>query len=294
MIETRGLTKRFGSTEALVDFSVDVPEGAVFALLGPNGEGKTTAIRILLNIVRADGGRASVLGCDSRKLGVPELARIGYVSENRELPEWMRVGEFLKYCKGFYPEWRDEEAATLVKAFGLPLDRRLRSLSRGMRMKTALASVLAYRPRLLILDEPFSGLDVVVREGLVESIAERTPQCTVLMATHDLSDIESFATHVGYLSEGRLLFAEEMDALVSRFREVEVLAENFPAAKLPEHWINVKQASGVLRFADRQYDEARCEREIRELGSGVRDVTVRRPPLRSIFIALASERVSGR
>jgi len=295
MIETHGLTKRYGSTEALSDFSIAVPEGSVFALLGPNGAGKTTAIRILLNIIHADTGRAEVLQRDSRKLGPIELARIGYVSENRELPDWMRVADFLKYCKAFYPEWRDDEAASLVKAFGLPMDRKLRSLSRGMRMKAALASVLAYRPRLLILDEPFSGLDVVVRENLVQSIAERTPECTVLLATHDLSDIESFATHVGYLSEGRLLFAEEMDALFSRFREVEVVADGFAGdPELPQHWLNVRHSAGVLRFADRQFDPGRFEGEIRQFGSGVRDVTVRELSLRSIFIALASERISGR
>jgi ABC-2 type transport system ATP-binding protein len=285
MIHTHGLKKRYGATQALSDFSIDVPDGSVFALLGPNGAGKTTAIRILLNILRADSGKAEVLGRDSRKLGPAELARIGYVSENRELPDWMSVEAFLGYCKGFYPDWKDSEAESLARSFGLPMKTRLRSLSRGTRMKAALASVLAYRPKLLILDEPFSGLDVIVREHLLESIAERTPECTVLIATHDLSDIESFATHVGYLSEGRLLFAEEMDALTSRFREVEVVAETIPAT-LPPDWMNVRRASGVIRFAHGHFDAARFDEEMRQYG-GVRDVTVRELPLRSIFIALA-------
>jgi ABC-2 type transport system ATP-binding protein len=296
MIRTWDLTKRYGKVPALLDLNLEVPEGSVFALLGPNGAGKTTAIRILLNIVQAGAGRAEVLGVDSRKLGPRELAQIGYVSENRELPEWMTVASFLNYCRAFYPAWKRKEEAELVKLFGLPLDRKLRSLSRGVRMKAQLAAALAYRPRLLILDEPFSGLDVLVREQLLGSIAERTPECTVLMATHDLSDLESFATHVAYLSDGRLLFAEEMDALASRFREVETVADGLvPAGQpLPDNWLNVTQSPGLVRFTHAHYSEAGCDEELRRYCPGVRDVTVRTLPLRSIFLALAQQRVSER
>src|SRR5204863_3509551 len=127
-------------------------------------------------------GRAEVLGVDSRRLAAPQLAQIGYVSENQQLPEWMTVKAFLQYCKPFYPDWRDDDAAALVRAYDLPLDRPLKALSRGMRVKAALASSLAYRPSLIVLDEPFSGLDVLVREQLIESIVERTPEATVFLA----------------------------------------------------------------------------------------------------------------
>src|SRR5207244_5840566 len=146
---------------------------SVFALLGPNGAGKTTSIKILLNMLRATAGHAEMLGVDSRKLGPNELAQIGYVSENRQLPDWMRVGYFLSYSKAFYQTWHDEDLEELVRLYELPLDRRLKDLSRGMRMKTALAGSLSYRPRLLILDEPFGGLDVLVREQLLGVILER-------------------------------------------------------------------------------------------------------------------------
>ena len=295
MIRTQGLTKRFGAVSALLDVNLRVPEGAVFALLGPNGAGKTTAIRIILNIIRAGSGQAEVLGCDSRRLGPKELSRIGYVSENRELPDWMPVGGFLNYCRKFYPEWRDEEADELVRLFELPLNRRLRSLSRGMRMKAALASALAYRPRLLVLDEPFSGLDVVVREQLIECIAERTPECTVLIATHDLSEIESFATHVACLSDGRLLFAEELESLEARFREVEVVTGSTaqPLEGLPASWLNVKTSPGVIRFTHAHFDQGQFDAEIRQCWPTVQDVSVHAIPLRSIFVALASQRLSG-
>jgi ABC-2 type transport system ATP-binding protein len=296
MIRTWDLTKRYGRVPALLDLNLDVPEGSVFALLGPNGAGKTTAIRILLNIVRAASGRVELFGVDSRKLGPREFAQIGYVSENRELPDWMTVASFLDYTRHFYPGWRCEDEAELVKLFELPLGRKLRALSRGMRMKAQLASALAYRPRLLILDEPFSGLDVVVREQLVQSIAERTPECTVLIATHDLSDLESFATHVAYLSDGRLLFAEEMDALSRRFREIEAVAD-LPAPTgqpLPADWLDLKQSAGLVRFTHAHYDEALCDEQLRQYWTGIRDVTVRTLSLRSIFLALAHQRLSER
>jgi ABC-2 type transport system ATP-binding protein len=289
MIRTHRLTRKFASTEALVGLTLEVPEGSVFALAGPNGAGKTTAIKTLMNIIRPTSGRAEVLGVDSRKLGPDQLAQIGYVSENQHLPEWMRVSYFLSYCKGFYPAWRDDDLAALVRLYELPLDRPLKALSRGMRIKAALAASLAYRPRLIVLDEPFSGLDVLVREQLIESILDRTPESTVFLASHDLAEIESFATHIAYLNEGRLQFVEEMGALSDRFREIEITLENL--AELPREWpaawLNPEQSTVVVRFTDSRYEPERSESEILRRFPGVREITVRNMPLRSIFVALA-------
>jgi ABC-2 type transport system ATP-binding protein len=284
MIRAWELTKKYARTEALNDLTLDVPEGAVFALLGPNGAGKSTAIKTVLNILRPTSGRAEVLGVDSRRLGPAEFARIGYVSENQEMPDWMTIGAFLDYCKPFYPTWDDREAAALVKAFELPLDRRLRALSRGMRVKAALASSLAYRPKLIVLDEPFSGLDVLVREELIESIVERTPETTVFVASHDLAEIESFATHVAYLNEGRVQFIEEMTALTDRFREIEVTTEGGPPPDPPRHWLNLERSAHVVRFTDARFagDSAIAARF-----PGAREIAAHPMTLRSIVIALA-------
>jgi ABC-2 type transport system ATP-binding protein len=226
---------------------------------------------------------------DSRRLGAEQLAQIGYVSENQQLPDWMRVGAFFAYCKAFYPAWNDSDLSEMVQSFELPLDRPLKSLSRGMRMKAALAASLAYRPRLIVLDEPFSGLDVLVREQLIESIVERTPEATVFLASHDLADIESFATHIGYLNEGRLEFVEEIGATFARFREVEAQLDSPQAlpADLPAAWLNPEQSSVVVRFTDSQFESSRTESEIRRRFLGVREIAVRTLPLRSIVIALA-------
>jgi ABC-2 type transport system ATP-binding protein len=179
--------KRYGSVEALCGASFEVPEGSVFALIGPNGAGKTTAIKTMLNLLSPTRGRIQVMGRDSRKLDAEAFQRIGYVSENQQMPDWMTVGYFLRYCREFYPSWNADDAQALARTLELPLDRRLSALSRGMRMKAAMVSSLAYAPRLLILDEPFSGLDVLVRDQLTEIIVER--EMTVFLASHDLSDI---------------------------------------------------------------------------------------------------------
>jgi ABC-2 type transport system ATP-binding protein len=283
MIRTRELTKKYARNEALHGLTIDVPEGSVFALLGPNGAGKSTAVKTIMNILRPTSGSAEVLGADSRRLGPAEFAQIGYVSENQQLPEWMTVAGFLAYCKPFYPGWRDDEAAELVRAFDLPPGRRLKALSRGMRVKAALASSLAYRPRLIVLDEPFTGLDVLVREELIESIAERTPETTVLLASHDLAEIESFATHIAYLNEGRLQFVEEMPSLADRFREVEVTTDAEPADR-PATWLNVERSAHVVRFTDSQF---RGEAEIEARFPDAREIAARPMTLRNIVIALA-------
>jgi ABC-2 type transport system ATP-binding protein len=257
--------------------------------VGPNGAGKSTAIKTVMNIIQPSAGRAEILGVDSRALGAEQLAQIGYVSENQRLPEWMKVDYFLAYCKGFYPTWNDGDLAELVRAFDLPLDRPLKALSRGMRVKAALASSLAYRPRLIVLDEPFSGLDVLVREQLIESILDRTPEATVLVCSHDLAEIESFATHVGYLNEGRLEFVEEMSALTERFREIEITLESpgeLPR-DLPGTWLNAEQSGVAARFTDARYDAARCNEEIRRRFGPVSEIEARQMSFRAIFLALA-------
>jgi ABC-2 type transport system ATP-binding protein len=290
MVKMQGLMKRYGSFKALADVTLEVPQGSVFALVGPNGAGKSTAIKICMNYVRATAGITEVLGVDSRRLGSRELVQIGYVSENRQLPEWMRVDAFLAYCKGFYPNWQDEDCRDLIEQFQLPLDRTLKALSRGMRVKAALTSALSYRPRLLILDEPFGGLDVLVREQLIESILDRSAESTILLASHDLAEIETFATHVAYIDEGHIRFVNEMGRLTERFREVEVLLEA-PTAELPRDlpstWLNIEQSDTVVRFTASEYEEQSIGSAIRRYFPAIRGITVRTLPFRSIFIALA-------
>ena len=232
-IETNLLTKHYRRTVALDKVALEIPEGAVYALVGANGAGKTTLIRLLMNIFPPSSGSATILGVASGEMNGHAFERIAYVSENQEMPDALTIGELLNYVRPFYPRWDSELEAQLVRQFDLPLQRKLKHLSRGMRMKAALASVLAYRPALIVLDEPFSGLDPLVRDELIESLKERSGETTIFLSSHDMSEVESFATHVGFLEEGRLLFSERLSVLADRFREVEVTMSETVKVAIP-------------------------------------------------------------
>jgi len=289
-IRTEALGKRFWKLEALRNLNIEVPTGAVYALVGPNGAGKTTLIKILVNIFQATTGQATVLGMPSEKIAGDAFKTIGYVSENQELPDWMRLDQFLRYVAAFYPKWDRALEQELMKQFDLPLNRRLKNLSRGMRMKAALASALSFHPSLIVLDEPFSGLDPFVREQLVESLVERATESTMLISSHDLAEIENFATHVGYLDQGTMKFSEDLASLTARFREVEVVRNGSDPLSItkPATWIQLSEAPAVVRFIETRFDNERTPVEVRNIfGSGVSDITFTPMSLRSIFLAIA-------
>jgi ABC-2 type transport system ATP-binding protein len=297
ILRAEEVQKRFRRLTVLDGLDLEVPEGSVYGLVGSNGAGKTTTIKILMNIVRANAGRCEVLGKDSRSLGPEQFAQIGYVSENQSLPGWMTVQQYLTYLKPFYTTWDDGRAEDLLRRFELPGDRKIRQLSRGMWMKAALVSSLAYHPKLLVLDEPFSGLDPVVRDDFIQGILESAEESTVLISSHDLAEMESFASHIGFLDKGRMQFSEEMSALTARFREVEVAVEQ--AAVLPDNgewprqWLRPEAAATVVRFIDSRFDEDATANEIRRLFRGVRNVSASPVPLRTIFVALARSASKG-
>jgi ABC-2 type transport system ATP-binding protein len=288
-IRTEQLEKKFWRVQALNGLNLEIPEGAIYALVGPNGAGKTTAIKILMNIFEPTGGRAEVLGIDSRRIRGRVLSSIGYVSENQQLPGWMRVDAFFAYLRPFYSSWDAGVEAELVRQFDLPLNRKLSQLSRGMRMKAALASSLAYHPKLIVMDEPFGGLDPLVRDELIEGLLERASEATVLLSSHDLAEIETFASHIGYLEHRRLQFSEATQELADRFREVELAFDATPTLPQawPRTWMQVRTSATVLRFIESRFDQERTDAEIRNLFGTVRDATFTPMSLRSIFLAMA-------
>ena len=288
-IHTRGLTKHFGRIAALNCVDLNVEEGSIYALVGANGAGKTTFIKLLMNILPPTGGDATVLGFPALRLEGKQFNRIGYVSENQEMPDWMTVAEWMEYWRPFYPQWDIELERQLVAQFDLPLKRRLKDLSRGMRMKAAFASSLAYRPALIVLDEPFSGLDPLVRDELIEGLLDRASESTILLSSHDLAEIESFASHVGYLADGQMLFSEEMTALSNRFRDVTVTLDG-PAslpANTPPDWLQFQVNGAVVHFVHSGYAGEASESAIRAAFPTARSVSVDPMPLRSIFLAIA-------
>jgi len=283
------LTRKFRHADAVDHLNFQVPEGSIFALVGPNGAGKTTTIKMLMNIIRPSAGRSEVLGINSRRLAPAQFAQIGYVSENQEMPEWMTVADFLHFLRPYYPAWDGVLAEELVRQFELPARRRLKHLSRGMRMKAALASSLAYRPKLIVLDEPFTGLDALVRDELIEGLLARAEGTTILIASHDLAEIESFASHIGYLDAGRLRFSEELDSLSARFREVVLTFDTPPEVPcaLPARWLRAEASGPVVRLVDTQFNSDGAAEALRSVFPDYREMTVTGMPLRAIFVALA-------
>jgi ABC-2 type transport system ATP-binding protein len=289
IIETMQLSRRYWRTEALRDLTLAVPTGSVFALLGANGAGKTTAIKVLMNLLPPTAGEARVLGVDSRRLGERERAQIGYVSENQKLPLWMTVRQFLDYCRPFYPTWDRALEAKLLTQFDLPSDRKLRNLSRGMLMKATLLSTLAYRPKLLVLDEPFSGLDPLTRDDFVRGVLEASElgDWTVLVSSHDIEEVERLADHIALLETGRLSFSETTEALLGRFRRMEVTLSG-PARldPAPAGWMELEQKGDLVRFIEPRYEPTATDRACRERFPDAA-VTAHPMTLREIFVSLA-------
>lgn len=296
VVQTEGLTVRFGRTEAVAELSLAVSARSIFALIGPNGAGKTTLIKTLLNMRQPAAGTATVLGLPSTSIRGGALERIGYVSENQELPGWMTLEYFMAYLRPFYPAWDVALERELIAQFRLPAGRRLKQMSRGQQMKTALLGALAYRPSLLILDEPFSGLDPLARDefiaGLLDRAAVQEEPMTVLLSSHDLAEIESFATHVGYLDQGRLIFAEEIATLRDRFREVTVVLDETASRKTnfkeaPVSWLNPEQSASFVRFVHSQAAAEPVRQQVAALLPHATRVESEPMALRSIFLALA-------
>jgi ABC-2 type transport system ATP-binding protein len=297
-IETEGLARRFGRVDALDGLTLQVPAGSIFALLGPNGSGKTTTIKLLMNLLRPTRGTASVLGVDVRRFRAEHFTRIGYVSENQHLPDWMTAAELLDYVRPFYPTWDGDLCKRLAADLGLTNAARLSAMSRGTRMKAALLASLAYRPELLVLDEPFTGLDPLVRDELIRALlglASEHPM-TVFISTHDIDEVERLADWVGYLDSGRLRFAEPVPSLLNRFRRVEVIAEQ-PLGDLsaPDaHWLDRSTAGRTLRFVDANHTWPGA---MERLASRFPGAEVHATPLslREIFVVLARNQAgSGR
>jgi ABC-2 type transport system ATP-binding protein len=289
MIEVHGLGKRFGRFEALRSVSFSVPQGSAFALIGANGAGKTTCIKILMNILEPTRGSATVLGVDSRRISPRVLERIGYVSENQEMPSRLTVAEFFDYLRPFYSRWDRGLEAEIRRQLRLPPDRKIADLSHGMRMKMALACALPFRPQLLVLDEPFNGLDPLVRDEFMEGLLPQAGEMTILISSHELHEIEGMASHLAFLDEGRLLFVQPMEELHARFREVQVTFEREAVTPKgsPQEWLEVQARGNVLSFVDTDFCAATLAEKVEAVAGPLQRIDAQPMALRSVFTTLA-------
>src|SRR5712692_210346 len=224
VITVSELTRRFGATTALSAVSLSVPPGAVYGLVGENGAGKTTLIKHILGLLRAESGSVRVFGHDPVADPVAVLSRIGYLSEEHDLPGWMRVDELMRYSRAFYPAWDDAYAEELRQTFALDASAKIKDLSKGQKARAGLLVALAYRPELLVLDEPSSGLDPIVRRDIVGAVIRTIAGegRTVLFSSHLLDEVEQVADHVTMISEGKIALSAPLDAIRESHRCVTV------------------------------------------------------------------------
>lgn len=223
VIQVSELTRRFGATTALDSVSMSVTRGVVHGLVGANGAGKTTLIKHLLGLLRAESGSVHVFGLDPVADPVGVLSRLGYLSEDRDLPGWMCVDELFKYSAAFYPAWDETHAEELQQAFALDATAKVKNLSKGQKARAGLLIALAHRPELLVLDEPSTGLDPIVRKDIVGAIIRTIADegRTVLFSSHLLEEVEQVADHVTMIDRGRIVLSEPLDVIRESFRSLD-------------------------------------------------------------------------
>jgi len=229
VIEIRKLSRTFGAMKALDDISLSVSRGGVFGLIGGNGAGKTTLIKHILGMLKAQYGHVRVFGLDPVDNPVGTLGRIGYLSEDRDLPDWMTVRELMNYTQAFFPSWDENYAEQLREMFDLAPDAKIKSLSRGQRARAGLLAALAHRPELLVLDEPSSGLDPIVRRDILGAIIRTIADegRTVLFSSHLLDEVERVADQVTIIHKGRILLTSTMDQIKDTHRRVTLRFNEF-------------------------------------------------------------------
>jgi ABC-2 type transport system ATP-binding protein len=226
-IEIRGLTKHF-SRFKLGPLDLTVPQGAVYGLIGPNGAGKTTTLDLVLGLGREDAGSIAVLGLDHRRDEVAMKRQIGYASPEVLFNAWGKVHKLIRFVCGFYPSWDHSYCDQLLRALHIRIDERIASLSFGSRVKLGLILALAWRPKILILDEPTAGLDAVSKQQIFSELLRvvQDEKRTVVISSHSLSDLERFADHIGMIKDGKLLLEGPTSEVVERFQLVDFITDD--------------------------------------------------------------------
>ena len=284
------LSRRFGSKLVLDEVSLYVPRGCVFGLVGENGAGKTTLIKHILGLLRAEAGSVRVLGRDPVADPVEVLGRVGYLSEQPDLPGWMRVEEFLRYSQAFYPNWDAAYAEILRGQFGLNPAARIKTLSKGQQAKAGLLAAQAHRPELLLLDEPSSGLDPIVRRDILEAVIRTVADegRTVFFSSHLLEEIERVSDQIAMVSRGRLVLYGSLDEIKAQHCCLTLRFET--ALATPPSIEGALSVSGAGREWRVICNGSRQELPAVAARLGARIVEETTPSLNEIFVARAAFR----
>lgn len=293
-VEIENVSRRFGHLLALDNVSLDVPTGSVFGLIGENGAGKSTLIKHILGLLRAQQGTVRVFGKDPVDDPVGVLAEIGYLAEENDLPFGMRVDELQRYVRSFYPYWDQSYAEELRTKFELPLKARLKNLSKGQRARAGLMVALAYRPKLLLLDEPSSGLDPIVRRDILTTIVRdlRAEGRTVLFSSHLLNEVEEVCDYVAMLRQGHIIFSDKLETLKKQYISVRLKLEapkNLAEKAIDGIFVTHGEGTNWTILSDRDQEM------LREFYWSVGAEVIHQipAPLDDIFVALSSQNRSS-
>lgn len=240
VVEVDDLSRQFGTTLALDHVHYQAGEGRAYGLVGVNGAGKTTLIKHLLGLLRAKSGSVRIFGRDPVHHPVEVLGQIGYLSEQRDLPEWMSIEQLMRYTRAYYPNWDNDYAFELLETFHLDHSNKIKDLSKGMRAQVGLVAAVAHRPRLLILDEPSSGLDAMVREDILDAIVRTVSDDgrTVIFSSHLLDEVERMSDHITMIDAGRVVLDGELNTIVRRHQ--------CSSVRFPAHQDRQPKISGTL------------------------------------------------
>jgi ABC-2 type transport system ATP-binding protein len=291
VVEVKSLSRRFGDKTALDDVSITLPRGIVFGMVGANGAGKTTLIKHILGLLKVQSGSVRVFGRDPVADPAGVLARIGYVSEEHDLPGWMRIWELLRYSQAFYPNWDSAYAEELRGRFELDPDAKVKHLSKGQRARADLLVALAHRPELLVLDEPSAGLDPIVRRDILEAIIRAIADegRTVLFSSHLLHEVERISDHVTMIDKGRIVFSASLDDIKQTHR---CLTLRFAEARSrPPELAGVLNWEGTGHEWTAMYHGQPGDIQAAAANCGAQVLERRTPSLDEIFVARVGTRI---
>jgi ABC-2 type transport system ATP-binding protein len=277
IIETADLRKTYGDVDAVQGLDLQVPRGSICGFLGKNGAGKTSTIKILLGMTLPTSGRAEVFGlpADRQESSVEIRRRTGFVSEDKDLFDYMSVSDVIRFTAAFYPRWRGDLEQRYLRSFELPIDRQIKALSRGTRTKLALLLALCRGAELLILDEPTSGLDPAVTEEVLQALVAHVAreEMTVFFSSHQIAEVDQIADRVAIVDRGRTVIAGALDDIRDSYRRVQAVFDGEPprtAFRSPSAQRIQRQGRVLTIFAAGGADQIAAE--ARTLGATAVDV----------------------
>lgn len=232
-LDTKDLTKTYGSIRAVDGINLSVPRGAIYGFLGRNGAGKTTTIKMLLGLTRPTMGAARVFGMDVSAERIPILQRTAFVSEKKILYPRLTATELVRFSRGFYPTWSDSAVEKYARLLEIPMNQRFEKLSNGNQTKVWLLLALSQGADLLILDEPTTALDPLTVDQLLHVLAEDR-RCTIFFSSHQLEEVERIAEYVGVIEHGNLLLESRLDDIKSEFRLITAAGNSLPSQTSPQ------------------------------------------------------------